>query len=54
MPQEAKQKCQFCGAGLRRQFSYNGTCDGECYASLKSIEAMKFVRAVMRPMGVFQ
>lgn len=49
MPQEAKQKCQFCGAGLRRQFSYNGTCDGECYASLKSIEAMKFVRAVMRP-----
>lgn len=55
MPQEAKQKCQFCGAGLRRQFSRNGTCDGECEAAYQSTRVVKFAAAVMRPvMGGFQ
>lgn len=49
MPQEAKQKCQFCGAGLRRQYSRNGTCDGECDAAYQSTRVVKFAAAVMRP-----
>ena len=51
MPPKADKKCQFCGAGLRRQYSRNGTCDGECEAAYQSTRVVKFAAALMRPVG---
>ena len=48
MPPKADKKCLACGAGLRRQYSKNGTCDGECDAAYKSTRVVKFAAAVMR------